>query len=83
MKADGLDDGIICVLDMNTQRPVPRPAGPPDENQELFIVIDGDVVPYRHKTRQELVDGIRSDLIECETWREAAEEKLDELEKLL
>ena len=56
MKADGLDDGIICVLDMNTQRPVPRPAGPPDENQELFIVIDGDVVPYRKKTLQELVD---------------------------
>ena len=56
MKADGLDDGIICVLDMNTQRPVPRPAGPPDENQELFIVIDGDVVPYRKKTMAERIE---------------------------
>ena len=56
MKADGIPDGVICVMDMQTNRPVPRPPPTPDENQELFIVIDGDVVPYRKKTLQELVD---------------------------
>ena len=80
MKADGLDDGIICVLDMNTQRPVPRPAGPPDENQELFIVIDGDVVPYRHKTRQELVDEATAMLTDAQASVEAAMDLLGEID---
>jgi len=83
VKADGIPEGTIGVHDMNTRQIVTRPAGEPDENQELFIVQYGSWVPYRHNTMQELIDAIRADLIECETWREAAEERLDELEKLL
>ena len=83
MKAEGIPEGTIGVLNMNTQQIVIRPAGEPDENQELFIVQYGSWVPRRNKTIRELVEGIRADLIESETWRESAEEKLDELERLM
>ena len=80
MKADGIPDGVICVMDMQTQRPVPRPPPTPDENQELFIVIDGDAVPYRHKTTAELVEEATAMLVDAQASVEAAMDLLGEID---
>jgi hypothetical protein len=53
MKAPGLSDGTIGVWDMQRNCIVPNPAGEPDENQELYMVEDGEWVPYRDITERE------------------------------
>ena len=79
MKADGINEGTIGVMDMNLQRIVIRPAGEPDENQELSIVQDGEWVPYRHKTMRELVDEATAMLTDASASIEAAMDILEQI----
>ena len=53
MRATGIPEGTMAVWNMNTQNFDTRPAGEPDENQELWVVEDGLWQPCREVTRKE------------------------------
>ena len=81
MKGAKLPEGWIGIMNQQTGYPEPRSFHEPDENQELFIIKDGEPVLYRKKTTAERIQKATALMNDGIASFEAAIDELGEIDE--